>query len=139
MTLPDNLPLDGGASAAPAGRVLVVDDEATVRRFTARVLESEGYRVQEAEDGLEALMLVRSNGDLVDCVVSDIVMPRLDGVKLLEALALQAPGLPVILMSAYAGAQLAERGIAAPCAVIHKPFHPDRLLDEVRRCLAARL
>ena len=139
MILPDDrLPL-GGSTAAHSRCVLVVDDEETVRRFAARVLTSDGYQVHEAEDGLAALALLRSGTDLVDCVVSDIVMPRLDGVRLLQEIVREAPGLPVILMSGYGAAQLADRGIAAPCAVLQKPFHPDRLLDEVRRCLASRL
>ena len=119
--------------------VLVVDDEANVRRFTARVLESDGYLVHEAGDGQEALSLLRSHDPTIDCVVSDIVMPRLNGVELLQAIADDLPGLPVILMSAYGAAQLADRGISSPCAVLAKPFSPERLLGEVRRCLASRL
>jgi DNA-binding NtrC family response regulator len=69
-------------------------------------------------------------------VVSDIVMPRLNGVQLLEALAVSHPDLPIILMSGYAPTQLAERGIAAPCSVLSKPFSPQSLLAEVQRCLA---
>lgn len=128
----------GARVDAPEGRVLVVDDEPTVRRFAARVLEEEGYLVQQAEDGAEALALLQGDGMGVDCVVSDVVMPRLNGVELLQAVSLQHPGLPFILMSAYGSVQLAERGIASPCAVLPKPFDPDRLLGEVRRCLATR-
>jgi two-component system, cell cycle sensor histidine kinase and response regulator CckA len=139
VTLPDTPRPSGSASgAARLERVLVVDDEPTVRRFATRVLLDEGYTVHEARDGLEAMTLLESGGASVDCVVSDIVMPRLDGVKLLEALSARLPGLPVILMSAYGTAQLADRGISAPCAVLPKPFPPERLLAEVRRCIAAR-
>jgi two-component system, cell cycle sensor histidine kinase and response regulator CckA len=115
--------------------ILVVDDEPVVRRFTCRVLEEAGYRVATAVDGAEALHLVRERGEPVRVVVSDIVMPRLNGVELLEALSVSHPKLPVILMSGYAPAQLAQRGIAAPCSVLAKPFAPDVLLAEVRRCL----
>jgi CheY-like chemotaxis protein len=118
-------------------QVLVVDDEPLVRHFTSRVLLEQGYAVHEATDGVEAMAILDS-GRTVDCVVSDVVMPRLDGVKLLETLSLRRPGLPVILMSAYGSAQLAERGLAAPCAVLRKPFAPERLLQEVRRCIATR-
>ena len=139
MTLPNNASPVEGVTTARAERVLVVDDEATVRRFTARVLESDGYQVDEAKDGVEALTILQSGGLTVDCVVTDIVMPRLNGVELLEAISVQAPGLPVILMSAYEAGQLADHGISSPCAVLAKPFTPERLLQEVRRCLAARL
>jgi two-component system cell cycle sensor histidine kinase/response regulator CckA len=127
----------GSAGDHRRDQVLVVDDEPLVRHFATRVLLEQGYTVHEAGDGMEAMAIVDS-GQTVDCVVSDVVMPRLDGVRLMEALSLRRPGLPVILMSAYGSAQLAERGIAAPCAVLRKPFAPERLLEEVRRCLAPR-
>ena len=68
-------------------------------------------------------------------VVSDIVMPKLNGVQLLRQLSIPHPELPVILMSGYAGPELAERGIQAPCSVLAKPFRPDQLVAEVRRCI----
>lgn len=116
----------------------MVDDEEMIRRFAARVLESDGFVVFEARDGAEALELLHSAASAVDCVVSDVVMPRVNGVQLLETLSVSLPALPVILMSAYGTAQLAERGIAAPCATLRKPFAPEHLLGEVRRCLANR-
>jgi CheY-like chemotaxis protein len=102
------------------------------------VLADDGYLVHEAPDGAEALALLQSGAAMVDCVVSDVVMPRMNGVQLLETLSVSLPALPVILMSAYGTAQLAERGIAAPCATLRKPFAPEHLLGEVRRCLANR-
>ena len=119
--------------AGPVSYVLVVDDEGAVRRFALRVLEREGFKVLEARDGLEALDLVKQ-GNSFDVVVSDIVMPRLNGVELMQALATTRPELPVILMSGYATGALAELGISAPCAILPKPFPAERLLEEVRRC-----
>jgi DNA-binding NtrC family response regulator len=118
--------------------VLVVDDEAAVRRFAARVLERAGYGVVEAIDGAEALELVRRDGESLELVVSDIVMPRMNGVELMQALSISHPSLPVILMSGYATAALSERGIAAPCGIIPKPFPAERLLAEVQRCVRRR-
>ena len=115
--------------------VLVVDDESTVRRFAHRVLVEHGYDVHEAGDGSEALELVRTLYDRLDVVVSDIVMPRLNGVELLRELAMVRPELPVILMSGYAGPQLAQRGIEAPCSILAKPFSAETLVNEVRRCI----
>jgi two-component system cell cycle sensor histidine kinase/response regulator CckA len=128
-------------STAPPGRVgagtslLVVDDETAVRRFAVRVLEREGYEVAEATDGLEALELIRARATSFGVVISDIVMPRLNGVELLHALAQSHPGLPVILISGYATAALAELGIAAPCGILPKPFPAELLLAEVERCI----
>jgi two-component system, cell cycle sensor histidine kinase and response regulator CckA len=118
--------------------VLVVDDETAVRRFAARVLEREGYGVVEAKDGIDALELIKEGATSIEVVVSDIVMPRLNGVELMQALATSHPDLPVILMSGYAMAALAELGIAAPCAILSKPFLSERLLEEVRRCTGQR-
>lgn len=124
--------------AAVGISVLVVDDENSVRRFAVRVLEREGYAVVEARDGVEALELLKQVDVSIEVVVSDIVMPRLNGVELMQALAVSRPDLPVILMSGYANAALAELGIAAPCAIIPKPFPSERLLEEVRRCARPR-
>jgi CheY-like chemotaxis protein len=128
-----------GRQASTAGAsVLVVDDEPGVRHFTARILRDEGYGVHEAADGLEALELVRAAAP-IDAVVSDIVMPRLNGVELLQSLSTLRPDLPVILMSGYGAIQLAERGIASPCSVLSKPFPPELLVAEVRRCIRTLL
>ena len=115
--------------------VLVVDDEPTVRRLARRVLLEDGFEVIEAADGAEALDLVEGSADPLRVVVSDIVMPKLNGVQLLQRLSITHPGLPVILMSGYAGPELAERGIQAPCSLLVKPFKPEELVAEVRRCI----
>jgi two-component system cell cycle sensor histidine kinase/response regulator CckA len=113
--------------------ILVVDDEPSVRRFAARVLVEEGFVVREAGDGQEALEVVNTGG--VAALVCDVVMPRLNGVQLMEVLARSHPQLPVLLMSGYATGQLEGMGIAAPCGLLPKPFSAERLVEEVRRCL----
>jgi CheY-like chemotaxis protein len=123
------------APSPGSGRILVVDDEPFVRRFAARVLEEEGFRVSEAADGAEALRLLRDVVPDADAVVSDIVMPRLNGVELLQILSSTHPQLPVLLMSGYASGELQGMGIAAPCAILAKPFAPEHLVEELRRCL----
>jgi CheY-like chemotaxis protein len=121
--------------AGSVASVLVVDDEAPVRRFACRVLEWAGYRVFEAMDGVEALELIQGQIAALDVVVSDIVMPRMNGVELMQALAGSRPSLAVILMSGYATTALSERGIVAPCSILPKPFSAEGLLAEVDRCI----
>ena len=133
-TLDEFSPASPGRAGA-AGSVLVVDDETAVRRFAVRVLQREGYLVAEASDGAEALELVRVEGASVEVVVSNIVMPRLNGVEVMQALSVSHPHLPVILMSGYATAALSELGITAPCSILPKPFPAERLLAEVQRCI----
>lgn len=113
--------------------ILVVDDEPSIRRFAMRALLEEGFDVCEAGDGERALQIVDAGG--VSALVSDVVMPRLNGVQLMERLARSHPQLPVVLMSGYAAPELTAMGIAAPCALLTKPFSPERLVEEVRRCL----
>lgn len=136
-TIDEVFPAAPGRARAGAS-ILVVDDETAVRRFASRVLLKEGYEVTEASDGAEALELVEAQGGSFAVVVSDIVMPRVNGVELLQALTVSHPGLPVILMSGYATSALSELGIAAPCGIIPKPFPAERLLAEVQRCIRSR-
>jgi DNA-binding NtrC family response regulator len=138
MKTVDHLSPAASERTSAAGYVLVVDDETAVRRFAARVLEREGFTVLEAEHGAEALELLGTYAAVVEVVVSDVVMPHINGVELMQTLATAYPELPVILMSGYATAALADLGIAVPCSVINKPFPSDRLLEEVRRCLRRR-
>jgi two-component system cell cycle sensor histidine kinase/response regulator CckA len=121
--------------AGSAALVLVVDDEDAVRRFACRVLDRAGFGVLEATDGVQALELIQSRRGGLEAVVSDIVMPRMNGVELMQALASSDPDLPVILMSGYATEALTDMGIAAPCSIIPKPFTAERLLAEVSRCI----
>ncbi len=118
--------------------ILIVDDERAVRRYISRILQQDGHTVSEAADGDEALELLNSGTVPAELVVSDIIMPRLNGVELLKALAQTHPSVPVILMSAYAQGELADMGVLAPCGVLPKPFPAERLVQEVRRCLGKR-
>ena len=137
MDLPEKMSSRSLSDLGSPGRVLVVDDEPTVRRFTSRILEEHGFSVQVATDGLEALEALQSDSFL-DLVVSDIVMPRLNGIELYQTMSTMYPDIPVILMSGYGTDRLNELGIALPCGVLAKPFLPKILISEVRRCMRQR-
>lgn len=137
MDLPQNMSPGSLSDLGSPGRVLVVDDEPAIRRFTSRVLVEHGFSVQVATDGLEALQALQSDRFL-DLVVSDIVMPRLNGIELYQTMATAYPDIPVILMSGYGTDRLNELGIALPCGVLAKPFLPKILISEVRRCMRQR-
>jgi len=115
--------------------ILVVDDEPMLRSLVGRMLADEGFPVLEAADGREALDALEQFGRDVALVITDVVMPRVSGVELLERLSVSHRGLPVVLMSGYRERQLLERGLTAPCAMLEKPFSAAVLLAEVRRCL----
>jgi len=91
-----------GADLTGRGTVLLVEDEEAVRAFAARALASRGYSVVEAGSGVEALSAIEQNGVEVDLVVSDVVMPEMDGPTLLRELRRRRPELKVIFISGYA-------------------------------------
>jgi two-component system, cell cycle sensor histidine kinase and response regulator CckA len=92
--------------------------------------------VVEAGDGAEALaILAQSNGN-IDLVVSDVVMPRMGGKELSDALRGLRPDLPLLFMSGYPGHEVADRGLLDPNAsFIQKPFSPEELAQRVRGML----
>jgi PAS domain S-box-containing protein len=116
--------------------VLVVEDEAEVRALVVRALEGEGYRVRSAPDGAAALELV-GNGEAVDAVVTDIIMPRLNGRQLRDGLAALLPELPVLFMSGHGAEASVLRELIPPEApFLQKPFTPDELVRAVTALLS---
>jgi two-component system cell cycle sensor histidine kinase/response regulator CckA len=93
---PEIADLTGSAS------ILLVEDEEAVRAFAARALASRGYKVYEAGSGIEALEVMEEAGGKIDLVVSDVVMPELDGPSLLKELRKTRPDLKIIFISGYA-------------------------------------
>lgn len=104
-------------------RVLLVDDDDAVRGFARRALELEGHAVTEAVDGQDALERLEADKAAFDVVVTDVQMPRLDGIALAEAVARVAPGLPLVLMTGYAAQrERADLLGDAVSQVLLKPF-----------------
>jgi CheY-like chemotaxis protein len=118
----------------PLPAVLVVEDDADVRRVTREVLESSGYQIWEAADGMEALNLWRINAAKIDLLVTDIVLPgTLNGWELAARLRKERPGLKVILTSSYAVDQAERNQSRDP--ILPKPFSLECLTETVRQCL----
>lgn len=114
------------AQRPPDRVVLVVDDEDLVRQMTARTLTVAGFRVLEARDGEEAVALVDTLGTAVGLIVSDIRMPRMDGLQLAARVSHQWPTVPILLMSGQGGPPM---GYAGP--YFAKPFRPETLIAAV--------
>ncbi len=118
------------------GTVLLVEDERSVRLVVERALRRGGMDVITASDGELALDAL---GDTpVDVLVSDVVMPGIDGVELAEAIRVRRPGLPVVLMSGYAEPPQRRALDHNGAVFLAKPFAADDLLDAVRAALATQ-
>jgi EAL domain-containing protein (putative c-di-GMP-specific phosphodiesterase class I)/FixJ family two-component response regulator len=114
------------------GRVLLVDDDAAMRRVCARILEHEGWDVLLAENGMAAIEMVRATE--VDCVVSDVNMPELDGFGLVAAIRLHDPDLPVLFMTGDPTLHGAVRAIdSGAVSYLTKPFDHEMLASGVAR------
>ncbi len=121
----------------PPPTVLVVDDDAIVRRVVQGHLSDAGYRIFEAEDGQEALEVLERTGS-VDLVIIDMVMPRLNGPGLIAELIRRRPSQSVLLISAYpAEHETVEEGRPSH-PFLPKPFTRDQLLAKVAEAARAR-
>ena len=139
-TGPLEAPAPSPPPATPGGveTVLIVEDEPAVRRMAARALRSQGYAVLEAANGAEALDVL-SRGEPVDLVLSDVVMPVLNGRELSERLAIDRPEIRVLFMSGYTDDDIVRRGLLQPGApFLQKPFVPADLSRKVRDVLDSR-
>ena len=121
------------------GTILLAEDEDAVRTFGARALRNKGYTVLVARDGEEALELLRSpEGEAVELLISDVVMPGIDGPSLVRAILPQRPALKVIFISGYAEDRLraSDAGdVAAEATFLPKPFSLKQLTVAVKKLL----
>jgi two-component system cell cycle sensor histidine kinase/response regulator CckA len=112
--------------------VLVVDDESMVRTLVRRMLELGMYSVVEAEDGESALRLIERGQPAIDVVLTDLVMPGIDGFDIVTVLARHRPDLPVVCMSGFASVSTSQ--LTVP--FIPKPFSLEVLRETLVRVLA---
>jgi DNA-binding NtrC family response regulator len=113
-------------------KILIVEDDTITRRNLSVLLSDEGYDVDQAGDGVQALEIIAEQP--FDLVLSDIVMPRMDGLKLLQELQFVAPQMPVMIMTSYVSDTLSSVPAGA-AEFIRKPFVLDDLLFKVQRAL----
>ncbi|HEY5062553.1 MAG TPA: response regulator, partial [Gemmatimonadaceae bacterium] len=119
-----------------AETVLLVEDNPAVRQIAKRVLVHEGYRVLEACDGATALALSASHEGKIDIVITDAVMPGMNGVMVLNQIRLERPNVRAVLMSGYTDDEVTRHGISATKATfVQKPFTPADFARRVRLAL----
>jgi CheY-like chemotaxis protein len=115
------------------GKILVVEDDPVGRDLICDILRIEGHQPLEATNGAEALELYQAQ--CFDLVITDFVMPRLNGLKLIEQLHLLSPKLPIILVTAYLSIVARRIKLRNIAEVVPKPFEIDFLKSTVRRLL----
>lgn len=117
--------------------LLLVEDEPSVRHLAASVLEALGYKVLRANNGQDALQLVRELKEPpIHLVVTDVVMPRMGGKVMVDWLKTTYPNLKVVFTSGYTNDALAQEGALQPdAAFLPKPYKPDVLARKVRAML----
>ena len=130
----------GEPAISPAGRghetILVVEDQPEVRGFACRSLDAYGYRVLEAGDAEEALKLAAAFEEPIDVLLTDVVMPGMNGVELSKRLLLLRPGVKVIFASGYADSVMLHHGVAdSGAAFLPKPYGPGTLATKIREVL----
>ena len=127
-----------GRPRARAGgeTILIVEDDTGVRQVGASALRRDGYRVLVASDGAEALEVASRHGLEIDLLITDVMMPGMDGRGVADALLARQPGLRVLFTSGYGQEQIARRGVS-PHGVnfIPKPYGPTALSERVRQLL----
>ena len=116
--------------------ILSVDDDEAVRRFTRRVLMQQGFHVIEAGDGAEALEVASAYVQPIDLLLTDVIMPKVNGLVLAQELLQERPGIRVLYMSGYV-----EKSILLAkhpeSILIQKPFTPETLIAAVRQVFAS--
>ena len=118
------------------GTILVVEDEAAIRRLAKRVLEAAGYQVLTASDGVDALRVLAERGSPVDLLLTDVIMPNMSGPELAARLAELHPSTRVLYASGYAGdAELGVDAIGASSNFLGKPYHVVELTRKVREIM----
>lgn len=136
----ESVPKTSNAPARPiraydGATLLLVDDEELVRVGTAQMLEELGYRIVQAGSGAEALAVIRERSAEIDAIVTDFLMPGMNGATLAREAQAIRPALPVLLITGYSN--IAE-GPGADLPRLHKPFRQAELASTVARLMSSR-
>lgn len=125
--------------AFPPGNetILVVDDEETVREMIREILETCGYNVLEAKNGFEAMAVYEKEGEKIDLVVTDLLMPRMSGQSLVDLLSFSHLQKRILYISGYLDDHFLDNTATAapPQNFIEKPFRAENLAQKVREIL----
>ncbi|MCG8461491.1 MAG: response regulator, partial [Holophagales bacterium] len=132
------IPRRASSSSRGSETILVVEDEDSVRQVACEILESNGYHVLQACNGVEALKDFEGHSGTIDLLLTDVVMPHMKGTVLAEQMSLNRPDLKIMYMSGYNEERLLGRRLGeSGSSLIQKPFSPQGLARRVREVLDA--
>lgn len=132
--LDSGLPLQGGSET-----ILLVEDDETVRGLTSTILKHFGYTVIEAASGQSAFKIFIDNREHIQMVITDVVMPGMNGAVLVEQIQKLVPGIPVLMISGFVGETATrEKLLDAKVNFLQKPFEPNTFAAKVREILDKR-
>ena len=116
--------------------ILIAEDEPVLLELIESVLEPLGYNVLTAENGVEALRVSREHNGTIDILLTDVIMPEMNGRQLADAVSKERPGTKVVYMSGYTDDIIAPHGILEPDVyLVKKPLTPQKLTSSLREAL----
>lgn len=125
-----------GEGGAATETILVVDDETLVLEITSRALRAKGYTVISMDTGAEALVFAHNNSIKIDLLMTDVIMPSMNGRQLAEHFAIVRPGIPILFVSGYTEDIFGQLGnVDDGVSFLPKPFTSINLAKKVREAL----
>ena len=119
-------------------RILIAEDDSSMRQFLSMALRRVGHDITLCEDGLRAFQALKSNPDGFDLLLTDIVMPGMDGIELSKKASALRPALKIMFITGFAAMAAQDRKASdgLPARVLAKPFHLKDLTDQIEALLA---
>jgi two-component system, cell cycle sensor histidine kinase and response regulator CckA len=134
--IPESQPADATGSAPHGGgTILIVEDSAQLRELFRDVLELHGYKVLDAPNGRAALDVAAAHEGTIHLLLTDVIMPEMNGRQLADRLLATRPGIKVMFASGYSADDLVRHGVEAGMAYMQKPFSPESLALKVKDVL----
>ncbi len=123
------------ASATGSETILLIEDLAELREMIAAMLRSKGYNVLQARDGAEAVSIAASHFAPIDLIVTDVVMPKLNGPEAVRQIRTRRAGVKAIYITGYSNQSMTAEDLSSNSIIVEKPIRPDTLLAKIREVL----